>query len=95
MSIVKAFLIAAGLVAGASAAARAGEGSIDTNMAFVFNASGHYLSGKVNSKGMAELMKGAKALPGGVSIVRSKGKLYVVEDPKGTLYQMARDKTMF
>jgi hypothetical protein len=93
--MLKATLIAAGLAIAASAAAFAGEGSIDADEAIVFNSSGFYMTGKVNQKGMTELMKTAKPLPGGVALVMSKGKFYLVDDPKGTLYQMARDKVMF
>jgi hypothetical protein len=95
MSMIKATLAATAFALAASAPAFAGEGSIDADSAIVFNSSGFYMSGKVNSKGMTELMKNAKPLPGGVALVMSGGKFYVVDDPKGTLFQMARDKVMF
>lgn len=93
--MLKATLIAAGLAITVPAAAFAGEGSIDADEAIIFNSSGFYMTGKVNPKGMTELMRTAKPLSGGAALVMSNGKFYLVEDPKGTLYQMARDKVMF
>jgi len=91
MSLLKETFLAAILVATAASPVLAAEGNIGTDSAYMFNQEGRYTSAKLSQKGMSELMKTARQLPGGVTIVMSKGKLYLVDDPKGTIYQMRMD----
>ncbi len=91
MSMLKGTLIAVGFTLASLSPSFAAEGSIDDSTAFIVDTNGRFFSGKLNAKGMGEVMKNARELPGGVTVVMSKGKLYVVDDPKGTLYQMRMD----
>jgi hypothetical protein len=43
---------------------------------------------------MTEVMKTAKPLGAGIVVFMHQGKLYMAEDPKGTLYEMRRDMMM-
>ena len=94
MSIVKGTLLALGLAAASFAPAFAADGGLDDGMAWSLNIDGKFSTGKLSSRGMSEVMKTAKPLPGGVVIFMSNGKLYMADDPKGTLYQMRRDLGM-
>jgi hypothetical protein len=48
---------------------------------------------RFSTDGMAAFMKqNPKPLPAGTFIVQSGGKLYMLDDPKGTLYNQWRDK---
>jgi hypothetical protein len=91
MSLVKSTLVALALATASVAPAFAGDGGMDDGMAWALNIDGTYSTGKLNAKGMTEMMKMAKPLPGGVTIFRSNGKLYMIDDPKGSVYQMRRD----
>lgn len=91
MSILKSTLVAISLTVASLSPSFAAEGKLDDSMAFFVDSSGRSYSGKLNAKGMTEVMKTAKQLPGGAAVVMSNGKLYVVDDPKGTLYQMRMD----
>lgn len=91
MSVLKGTFLAVALVITAVPSALAAEGNIGTDSAYMFNSEGRYYGAKLSQKGMTELMKTARELPGGVTIVMNKGKLYVVDDPKGTIYQRRMD----
>ena len=91
MSILKGAFLAVALTTAAVSAASAAEGNIGADSAYMFNSEGRYYSAKLSQKGMTELMKTARQLPGGVTIVMNRGKLYLVDDPKGSIYQMRMD----
>jgi hypothetical protein len=91
MSIAKGILVALTLATAGMAPALAGDGGMDDGMAWILDLDGKYATGKLNDKGMTEAMKMAKPLPGGVTIFRSNGKLYMIDDAKGSVYQMRRD----
>lgn len=90
MNIFKPALVVCGLAV-ASVAVFAADGGMDDGVAWIINPGGRYTNGKLSDKGMAEMMKTAKPVTGGVAIFMSKGKLYMVDDPKGSLYDMSRD----
>lgn len=71
-----------------------GEGHIDGDtMGFMLSPQGgQYYMGKLKPTVMTELMKNAKPLPGGVAIVRSGGRFYMIDDTSGTLYRMQMEK---
>lgn len=91
MSLVKGTLVALALATASMAPAFAADGGMDDGMAWILDLDGKYSTGKLTDKGMTDAMKMAKPLPGGVTIFRSNGKLYMIDDPKGSLYQMRRD----
>ena len=94
MSTVKGLLLAFGLALAAAAPAFAADGGMDDGMAWVLDPSGKFMTGKLSTTGMATVMKMAKPMGHGVVIFMHQGKLYMAEDPKGTLYQMRRDMLM-
>jgi hypothetical protein len=94
MSIGKGLLLAVGLAIATAAPAFAADGGLDDGMAWVINPGGKYTSGKLSTKGMTEVMKTAKPLGAGVIVFMHQGKLYMADDPKGTLYEMRRDMMM-
>jgi hypothetical protein len=62
-------------------------------MGFMLSPSGgKYYMGKLKTTVMNEVMKNAKPLPGGVAIIRSGGKFYMVDDATGSLYRMQMDR---
>lgn len=89
-SMLKATLLAATFSGAVLASAQAAEGNIGTDSVYMFNSEGRYTSGKLTEQAMARLMRNAKPIRG-VIIVMSKGKLYMVDDPRGTLYQRRMD----
>jgi len=91
MSTFKGAFLAVALATAAVSSASAAEGNIGTDSAYMFSSEGRYYSARVSQKGMTELMKTARQLPGGVTIVMNRGKLYLVDDPKGSIYQMRMD----
>ena len=94
MSIVKRTLLALGLILASVAPSVAADGGMDDGMAWTLNPGGSHSMLKLTTAGMNEAMKTAKPLPGGVVVFMNKGKLYMADDPKGTLFQMLRDKNM-
>ena len=94
MRILKASLLALGLALAPVAPGFAADGGMDDGMAWTVNPAGNHSTMKLTTAGMAEVMKNAKPIPGSVVIFRNQGKLYMVDDPKGSLAQMLRDKNM-
>jgi hypothetical protein len=94
MSIAKSGLLACALALAALTTAHATEGNFSDGMLITLNSDGKYAMGKATPRGLTEAMKNARQLPGGVSLIMSGGKIYIAEDPQGTLYQMLRDKNM-
>ena len=90
MTIVQTTLIALAFTTAAVAPAFAGDGGMDDGMAWVLNPGGQYTTGKLKPEAMAMLMKRAKPVKGMV-VFMANGKLYMAQDPKGTLYQRRMD----
>lgn len=94
MSMLKGALAAAAMAVSAAVPALAADGGMDDGMAWVLNTDGKYATGKLSQMGLAEMMRAAKPLPGGAVIFMHQGKLYYMDDPKGSAYQMRRDMMM-
>ena len=94
MSIAKGTLLAAAILFGATAPGYAADGGLEDGMAWTLNPGGKHTTMKLTTIGMNEVMKTAKPIPGGVVVFMHQGKLYMADDPKGSLSQMLRDKNM-
>jgi len=93
MSGLKCAVVAFGIAMAAVVPALAAEGEMDDRMAVAINSQGKWAMAKLSDKGMA-MMKGAKPLKAGMVIFMRDGKMYMVNDPKGTLFGMRRDMMM-
>jgi hypothetical protein len=94
MSYVKGALIACTLAVGSAVVALATEGNFSDGMVFTLHSNGQYAMGKATQRGLSEAMKSARPLPGGVTVIMSGSKIYLADDPKGSLFHMFRDKNM-
>ena len=91
MKVYKAAMVGFGLAAAATTAGIAQQSGMGDRGAYFFGSGGQMANGRLSDKAMSEMTKTAKPLEGGVVIFMSGGKLYMAEDPKGTLYQQSRD----